>query len=318
MGGMRDPHDNRTARQRAVTAILLAPVLLVLATPYLRAKPHPGPDALACTGGYADARVASPESLTVVAYNIQYGEDLQIAAVDLRGHPRLRDADVYLLQEMDPAGTDSLARALRCDYVYYRASVSPHHDRPFGNAVLSRWPILSHRLLVLPHDAPFNGQQRVAVAADLDLGGRRVRVVSVHLSTVIASLADRMDQAAAVVDSLAGDGLPLVVGGDFNTVSPYEETRLRRVLHRGGLHEARLPDGPTADRSLLGFIPLDLRLDHLYYAGLEPVVTGIATQARASDHVPIWATFHLGDDPLGGVEVVETQGTEPVGDLPRR
>ncbi len=262
----------------------------------MRARPQPGPDALAHAGFYAGPRGAPADSFTVVSYNIQYGEDLPVAAADLHGHPRLREADIYLLQEMDPAGTDSLARVLGCDYVYYRASVSPHHDRAFGNAVLSRWPITSHRLVVLPHGAPLTGQQRIAVAADLDVGGRRVRAVSVHISTMIASIDDRLDQAAAAADSLVDDNLPVVVGGDFNTVSAHEETRMRRTMRQRGLREARLPEGRTTDGALLRLLPLDLRLDHVYYAGLEPTATGIVSQARASDHVPIWVAFRFAED----------------------
>jgi endonuclease/exonuclease/phosphatase family metal-dependent hydrolase len=296
---MADLRDLPTARRRALAAAMLTPAVVLLGVWCLRAKPHPGPDAQAYTGCYADPRNAPAESLTVVSYNIQYGEDLEVAAADLRRHPRLREADVYLLQEMDPAGTDSLARALGCNYVYYRASVSPHHDRAFGNAVLSRWPIVSHRLLVLPHDAPLTGQQRIAVAVDLDLGGRRVRVVSVQLSTMVASLADRLDQAAAIADSLATGDRPVIIGGDFNTISTYEETRLRQVLRERGLREARLPAGTTMERRLLGLVPVRLRLDRVFYTGLEPTATGIAAEAQASDHVPIWARLAVPahDDP---------------------
>jgi endonuclease/exonuclease/phosphatase (EEP) superfamily protein YafD len=296
MTAMSAHHDMLPARRRALTAAAVVSVVLVAAVSWLGAKPQPGPDALAHVGRYAGPRQTTAESLTVVAYNIQYGEDLELAAADLCSLPRLRDADVYLLQEMDPAGTDTLARRLGCDYIYYRASVSPHHDRAFGNAVLSRWPIVAQRMLVLPHQAPFTGQQRVAVAADIDAGGRRVRVVSVHLSTMIAGTADRLDQAVAAADSLADDGRPLIVGGDFNTVSTFEERRLGQALRRCGLREARLPEGATAQRDLLGLLAFGLRLDHIYYAGVEPLATGIASQARASDHVPIWATFAFGDD----------------------
>jgi endonuclease/exonuclease/phosphatase family metal-dependent hydrolase len=291
MGTMTIHRDISSAARRAAAAVLIAPLILVLAGSCWRLPTDAGPDAQAYTGHYAPPRRAPTDSLTVVSYNIQYGEDLPVAAADLRAIPRVRDADIYLLQEMDAAGTDSLARLLGCDYVYFRASVSPHDDRDFGNAVLSRWPIVAHEVFVLPHGAPLTGQQRVAVAADLDVGGRQMRAVSVHLSTVLASLTDRLDQAAAAADSLLAGAVPVVVGGDFNTISVYEATRLRQALRRHGLQEARLPTGATARRTLFGLIPMRWRLDRFYYAGLEPVVTGIASTAQASDHLPIWATF---------------------------
>lgn len=261
-----------------------------------------GPAALPRAGQYAPPRAGSTDSLVVVSYNIRYGEALDAALADLRGHPRLREADIYLLQEMDPAGAGFLARALRCDFVYHAASVSRHHGRPFGNAVLSRWPIVAHRALELPHAAPLSGQQRVAVAVDLDVDGRRVRAVSVHLAAVVSRLDDRLDQARAVADSLTRGAGIAIVGGDFNTATAHEARLVRRLLRRAELREARLPPGATFERSLLGLARLGFRLDRIYAAGLRAAAAGIASEARASDHYPIWAVFAL-PDPARGARV---------------
>jgi endonuclease/exonuclease/phosphatase family metal-dependent hydrolase len=296
MAGMSDVLGQPASRRRAAIVATVAGIALsVIGGSCLRVATPAGPDARPHTGHYAAPRDTEPESLTVVSYNIQYGEDLPLAAADLRRDPRLQNADIYLLQEMDAAGTDTLARRLGCDYVYYRASVSPHHDRDFGNAVLSRWPIASHRVVVLPHAAPLTGQQRVAVVADLELGRRHVRAASVHLSTMIADIFDRVDQAEAAAASLAADSLDVVMGGDLNTVSSFEASRMRRALRRQGLRELNLPAGVTATRKLLGLTLVGLRLDHLYYAGLTPGAAGIASDAQASDHLPIWATFAFDD-----------------------
>lgn len=286
----RDPHPIRRRRTPTLGCVVAA----LLAVAGCRLLPAAGPPSRqAAVGHYADLPPAPADSFTVVSYNIQYGEDLPVALADLQAAPRLRHADAYLLQEMDAAGTDSLARWLGCNYVYHRASTNPRHDRGFGNAVLARWPIVGHGMVVLPHDAPLTGQPRIAVAADLDVDGRHVRLVSVHLATMVVGIDARVDQAATALDSLGVIDAPLIVGGDVNTVSTYEASRLRRIFRRHGLREAPLPAGVTASRRLLGLVAFGMRLDHLYYRGVVPVATGIATGARASDHLPIWATFAL-------------------------
>jgi len=235
---------------------------------------------------------AAPDSLLVVSYNIAFGRNAAEAAAALRDDPRLGDLDILLLQEMDPAGTAVVARTLGLAYVYAVSYRHPHHHRPWGTAVLSRWPIVDVADVVLPHPAPFSANRRRAVAADLDVGGRRVRAVSVHLSTLVTPLEDRLEQARVLADSLAAGPLPVVVGGDFNSVSRYEENLLRRALRPGGLREARLPHGPTAlgKGRLNRFFP-DLELDHLFVRGLTARATGIARHVTASDHYPVWAVF---------------------------
>jgi endonuclease/exonuclease/phosphatase family metal-dependent hydrolase len=234
--------------------------------------------------------MSPPDSLLVVSYNVQYGEDVGLAIADLRRAGLVRP-DVLLLQEMTPAGVDSVARALGLHARYQPAAIHPHHDRRFGNAVLTRWPILGTRLLVLPHGHPVTGDRRIALACDLDVAGHEVRVVSVHLATVIVDADARLEQALAVVDSLVVGGPErTIVGGDFNTGLPGDVARLRRLYRRSvDLHPANLGRGCTVrwhPGRLLGGACL---LDHVFARGLEPRVAGISRSAVASDHYPIWA-----------------------------
>jgi len=235
-----------------------------------------------------------PDSLTVVSWNIQFGENIEQAITEMAAFPRLATADLLLLQEMDPAGSARVAEALGFGYVHASAAVHHHHHKLFGNAVLSRWPIVDDQVLVLPHKTALTGHQRLAVAADIDLGGGRIlRAVSVHTATVIMPHDKRLAQAMAASDSLLGQRPLTLLGGDFNTVSDYEVVQLRQVMRRVGLDEARLPAGPTiANRlkKLPGSTPV---LDHLYYRGMRPVATGVVRDAAASDHYPVWAVFYL-------------------------
>ncbi|MBB3023664.1 endonuclease/exonuclease/phosphatase family protein [Helcobacillus massiliensis] len=75
----------------------------------------------------------------------------------------------------------------------------------YGNAILTRFPILDSRTVMLP--VPSGGEQRSALIADLDCDGVRVRAVATHLSADgSAGAEDRAQQVAALRRELAGDG----------------------------------------------------------------------------------------------------------------
>ena len=233
--------------------------------------------------------LTAPDSLIVVTYNIRHGQALAAALADLRALAP-GGADVVLLQEMDPEGAAWLAQQLGCGHVYAPASVHPRHDRLFGNAVLSRWPITGHRLLVLPHGSPLYGLRRVAVAADLDVAGRPVRAISVHLASAFLPQDQRLDQLDAALDSLVTgwDGA-VVLGGDLNTSTPDDRFRFHRRLRAAGLRT--VPAGePTAHwqpTRLWGFGEV---LDHVYVRGLVTGVPTVGREATASDHWPLRVT----------------------------
>ncbi|MBD3220607.1 hypothetical protein GF314_05150 [bacterium] len=251
---------------------------------------RPGVEHLHRIDEMAWAPALRPDSLLVVSYNVQYGEDVAVALNDLR-RAGLDRPDILLVQEMNPAGIDTLAGALALDARYQPAAIHRHHERRFGNAVLSRWPILSHELLVLPHGHPLTGDRRIALACDIDVHGRIVRVISVHLATVILGSDRRFEQAAAVVDSLvSGDARSVVVGGDFNTATEAEVRRLRRLYRdRARLRPAKLGPDCTIGWHPGRLLNAGCRLDHIFMRGLAPGTGGVATDALASDHYPIWS-----------------------------
>lgn len=240
-------------------------------------------------GQAASTPVPVPDSLRIVSWNIQYGEAVGAALEEIRAHPRLSDPDLLLVQEISPADADLLADSLGLHHVYRAASVSPHNAELFGNAVLSRWPILGHGVEVLPHATPVSGHRRIAVSAEVDLGARgRLTAVSVHTATIILDQEKRLAQARAVLDSLgAGEG-PAVVAGDFNTVTGYEATLLRRLARKLGFSHVRLPVGPTVQSRLGALSRQELVLDHVLLRDLEAGARGVVRSTTASDHLPVW------------------------------
>jgi endonuclease/exonuclease/phosphatase family metal-dependent hydrolase len=275
---------------------LLEATLLAVAVlaPVSGCNPRPEPNTdldLQHRGNYGPAVATVRDSFTVVSYNIQYGENVDAALVDLNRTPYLADADVLLLQEMDPEGAERMARELGYNYVYQAASLHPHHDRLFGNAVLSRWPIVGQRLLVLPHPHPVTGHRRIAVVADLDVAGLPVRAVSVHVATVIRELDARLDQATAALDSLADVPGPVIIGGDFNTLTDYGRRLTMRLFRKAGFRRAGSPTSPTVRQKLWLWPSQRLVLDHVFTRDLELGAAGVFQGATASDHYPLWARF---------------------------
>lgn len=268
----------------ALLALLLATVGCVTGSSF-----RPGREHLVAIAATDPPPGVAADTLLVVSYNIQYGEDVSVALADLQA-AGLDGCDILLLQEMDPAGVDTLARALGLHARYHPASIHLHHGRRFGNAVLSRWPILRTELLVLPHPNPWNGHRRVALACDLDVAGRPLRVISLHLDTVVIPADRRRDQAAAVLEQLVlpwqGD---LVVGGDFNLATPAGLAAVRRrYRHEARLRHVNLGEDCTVHWNLGRLLGAGCQLDHFFQRGFTVPLAGVATGARASDHLPIW------------------------------
>src|SRR5262245_61890875 len=92
------------------------------------------------TGSFARAPATG---LLVVTFNVRFAQQIDRTEELFRKDDHLRGATVVALQEMDAPGTERLARELGYDYVYYPSALHPQTSRDFGNAVLSRWPIVS-------------------------------------------------------------------------------------------------------------------------------------------------------------------------------
>ena len=227
---------------------------------------------------------ASPGSVTfrVVSFNIEFALHVDSAIAVLSTDPALRNADVILLQEMNEDGTKRVAKALRMWYVYYPAIFHFRTRRQFGNAVLSRWPIVEDKKVVLPHRSRFARTQRTATAATVRIGPALVRVYSTHLGTMTdVDPASRRDQLRAIIKD--AERYPrAVIGGDMNEVS------IGTVATSEGY---TWPTERGPDTSWLG------RLDHIFLKGLaspDSAAAGTVLNVRkASDHLPVWAVARL-------------------------
>jgi len=258
----------------------IATIVLCLPLGCALAQNYDDPNGPRYAGSYSTAPSLAADDFTLATFNIEFGVEVDRAATEIRANAALANAAVLLLQEMDPVGTDRIARELGYDYVYYPGSI--HHGKDFGNAVLSRWPIADDRKLILPYRNPTNGRIRIAVRATLDTPSGPLVVYSVHTDTAWLGPSARLGQAQAIMDDARGFAPPLAVGGDFNTLEDGVGEETVRRFEGDGYRWATSAVPPSA-QSLIG----PHRLDYVFVKGL--VEQSSETEATdASDHQPVW------------------------------
>jgi endonuclease/exonuclease/phosphatase (EEP) superfamily protein YafD len=85
----------------------------------------------------------------------------------------------------------------------------------------------------------------------------------------------------------------VIVGGDFNTVSSRSIADLDDRFGGIGLERATRHVGVTTTR-----LPISFAMDHIYTRGMSVLDAGKHSQAKASDHLPVWAHLELSQDEM--------------------
>lgn len=248
-------------------------------------------------------KVPLPASnLRVVTYNVH----LETAAGIIQAiehNARLRAADLLLLQEMEARDregatrAEQVAKALGMNFAYapgYGLRSGGSH----GVAILSRFPLRDIEVIELPYyHVVVNSARRVALGATLNLGGKDLRVYSVHLDNRI-SPARRQKQLAPVLRAATSFDGPVVIAGDLNT-SPFCWAWALLPLPCGQQDDAAEEsarkygfDTPVSNSGAT-FKWLSMKLDAIYLRGLETGDSAVEHSVRLSDHLPLWLDLEL-------------------------
>lgn len=257
-------------------------VLALLATSGCQlAHNYSDPDGPRYAGNHASdpTETSALPHIKVVTFNIQYGERYARAHEELSATPDLSGADIILLQEMDAPGTEAIAAALERDYVYYPGSVQ--RGRDFGNAVLSRWPIVEDQKLILPHKNPVDGRQRIAVRAVIETPIGTLEAFSVHNETPWLGPRARLEQARAVLNVARRAPAWAIIAGDFNTGDPGSLDATVELYAQQGFAWVSYHGGGG-----LG------TLDNTFARQTTSLASG-SVATNASDHEPQWVRLEL-------------------------
>ncbi len=237
----------------------------------------------------------------VLSYNIH-----RAIGVDRRFRPERivkiianYDADIVLLQEVDEGAPRSreldLAGELAIELGFPHRAVGHNvtlRKGRYGNATLSRFPILSERNIDLTIDLwKRRGCQHTAIALD-GRHDRRLDVFNLHLGLSAGQRARQIELLARSSEMTAlSPAAACLVGGDFNDW----RSQLVPFLTQG-MNFRSATDSSTG-RPLLTYPSFFPRgpLDRIYFRG--PLVLDSAYRCRqrlsrvASDHLPIVADF---------------------------
>lgn len=156
-----------------------------------------------------EAPAEVPEVLRHVVFNIERGQTLHETIDFLNMCPDLKNMDIIYANELDDGAVRSgncnvayeIAKSIGMNYAYgleFIELVNPDDNKGFhGNALFSRWPIRWAKVVHMPeqynwyYDRQKRIGARVAIVCSLDIGGREVGAVSVHLENRADSEAAR-------------------------------------------------------------------------------------------------------------------------------
>jgi endonuclease/exonuclease/phosphatase family metal-dependent hydrolase len=244
-----------------------------------------------------------PDPLRVVTYNVQLGFDVEALAATLLDHPALGSAAVYLIQEEEAYPEEAASRTSRLAALLgFAHAYVPARERDGGThglAILSAFPIVEVAKMELP-DAG-KGRLRIAVQAVIEVLGRRLHVIDLHLDTKL-NTQERIAQLHPIVIDAPATTL---VAGDFNTCwvewvggtipvlssslasdqAPIVDSYMREL----GFDATSAGSGPT--EHMLG---LEQRLDSIYTRGLAVTFGGVE-RVGPSDHWPMWIDVEVPD-----------------------
>lgn len=227
--------------------------------------------------------------LSVVTYNIHHGIGIN-NRLDLQSIYRVLldlDADIIALQEVDIGRpqtrqinqADVLAKKLGMFRVFGPVRVYPQGS--YGNAVLSRFPILQTANHLLPdkHD------ERFCLETVIKAGEIQLKVLNTHLGL---SQPVRYRQVKDCILPLINPSEPALLTGDFNAPPTRPEIQLLSDLL---CDTFTVNSGPN----IFTFQALQpyARIDYIFINQSIQPVDYLIYDSPASDHFPVRTTIEL-------------------------
>ena len=220
----------------------------------------------------------------------------------------LQEADERTLRAGGHHIARELAQELRMNYAY-AASCAHYGEEPkskkwyldfeehltseekgqTGVALLSRLPFAGVARVDLPwHECAW--RPRLALLATVQSGKRCLHIFNSHIDPH-AEIREQLEQHAAVLDYADGLKGPVILLGDFNTLSKRSCLVMREFLESRGFTTPFQTGTPTWRTGLIR-----LHTDWIFIRGAKIKRCGVARPQGVSDHWPVWAEIDLRDE----------------------
>jgi endonuclease/exonuclease/phosphatase family metal-dependent hydrolase len=167
-------------------------------------------------------------------------------------------------------------------WLNFEEQVALDDEGDMGVALLSRVPLRDIERIDLPwHDCAW--RPRLAMAATLTFAGKPLRIFNVHIDPH-GPLDNQHQQTEAVLELAEKHDGPVVILGDFNTLSNNKAVEIRKLLESRGFQTPFPTKIPTWRGAGLRF-----HADWIFVRGVRVNRWGVARPLQVSDHWPIWA-----------------------------
>lgn len=236
---------------------------------------------------------SSPEiDLRVMTYNIRHAISSD-GRIDIEGIARVIEesgAQVVGLQEVDKRfirtlfmdQTKKLAEKL--DMYYYFGDAMNILGAEYGNAILSKFPIISVNNLQLDSKE----ESRGVLSARIDVNGKEINFLVTHLSLNRSTRNRQLQQIKSYLGILEGE---VILMGDFNSAPDsgeimYISRELKEVvgdLEKSELHTFQRRDGSR------------VQIDYIFVSQEIASREVFTVVSDASDHLPLVADIRIKD-----------------------
>lgn len=240
----------------------------------------------------------SKSSIRVMCYNIHWalGMDGKYDVKRIAEVIRKQDPDLVALQEVDVGVKRSgrvheVQKLSEMTGLEARFGPTQHYQGGlFGNAVLSKYPILDVEIHPLPYSestADRTTYPRGCIVVTVEgPNGKPLRIVSTHFQHNVPE--DRVAEAIAINQLLSKSDIPTILAGDINATPEAEPVQV--LLDEW----TNATDDPPS-----GTVPVKepkKRIDYIFYrpaSRFEIVEARVIDEKVASDHLPVFAELLL-------------------------
>ncbi|MCA9006875.1 MAG: endonuclease/exonuclease/phosphatase family protein [Planctomycetaceae bacterium] len=251
---------------------------------------------LICSPSESGAKAAQQtQTLRVLCYNIHYGQGTD-GKYDIARLAKVIEAtkpDLVALQEVDVGVKRSgrvheAQRLAELTGLAVRFGPTQHYEGGlFGNAVLTRLPILDVKIQPLPYTE--STPQKVTyprgaiIVTVRGANDKPLRFISTHFQHNLPE--DRVEEAKAINEHFTVDSdIPTILAGDMNATPDAEPIQILLKQWTNAIDDKAAPSAPsTKPRS---------RIDYIFYrpaTDFEVIETRVIAEPLASDHCPVFA-----------------------------